>query len=319
MPDQPRFPIVSIVIPHWNGKSHLAACFDALRRQTYPHLEVLLVDNASTDGSGDFTQAHYPEVKLIQLDRNYGFTGACNAGIRAAQGQYVALLNNDTEADPHWVEALVRAFERHPDVGFLASKMLLFDKRDHLHTAGDYYGVDGWPGNRGAWQKDQGQFDRESYVFSACAGASVYKKRMLDEIGLLDDSFFFSMEDIDLAWRAQLAGWRCLFVPEAVVYHKLSATGGGVTSSFYDGRNAFYVLVKNYPGPLLRKYAGRILRRYLSVFFEALRAWRGAAARARMRGMLAGLASIPRLLLRRGQVQRSRRVTLEYLESILQH
>jgi GT2 family glycosyltransferase len=315
----PETPLFSVVIPHWNGKQHLQTCFDALRRQTYPALEILLVDNASVDGSQEYTRTNYPEVKLIQLDKNYGFTGACNAGFKAAQGEYIALLNNDTEVEPAWAASLVSAFEKHPDAGFVASKMKLFDKRDHLHAAGDFYGVDGWPGNRGAWQKDEGQFDRESYVFSACAGSSAYRRQMLDEIGLLDDSFFFSMEDIDLAWRAQMTGWRCLFVPSAVVYHKVSATGGGVTSSFYDGRNAIYVLIKNFPAPLFRKYWGRILKKYLGVAWEALQAWRGEAARARLRGMATGIVRIPWLLGKRRQVQKQRRTTIEYLESILQH
>jgi GT2 family glycosyltransferase len=315
MTDQPLF---SIVIPHWNGLTHLPTCYAALQQQTYPHLEIILADNGSTDGSQEYTRAHYPQVRIVQLDRNYGFTGACNAGFRAAKGQYIALLNNDTEADPRWVEALVKAFERHPEAGFLASKMLLFDQRDRFHTAGDFYGVDGWAGNRGAWQKDEGQFDREMYVFSACAGASAYRRRLLDEVGLLDDAFFFGMEDIDLAWRAQFAGWRCVYAPEAVVYHKVSATGGGVTSSFYDGRNAFYVLIKNYPAPLFRKYWRRIVKKYAATAGEALRAWRGKAARARLRGMATGVLHIPKMLGRRSKIQRSRKVTIEYLESILQ-
>jgi GT2 family glycosyltransferase len=195
--------------------------------------------------------------------------------------------------------------------------MLLFDRRDHLHTAGDFYRVDGQAGNRGAWQRDEGQYDREEYVFSACGGSSAYRRAMLDEIGLLDDDFFFSLEDIDLAWRAQLAGWQCIYAPQAIVYHHLAATGGGVTASYYDGRNAIYVLVKDYPSALWRKYWARILRQQMRIAWEALRAWRGAAARARLRGLVAGLIRVPALLRKRGPIQRSRRVTLEYLESIL--
>lgn len=311
-------PLFSIVIPHWNGLTHLPVCMAALRCQTYPNVEILVADNGSTDGSQDYLRREYPEAHIVQLDRNYGFTGACNAGMRAAQGAYIALLNNDTEADPGWVIALVNAFERHPEAGFLASKMMLFDRRDHLHTAGDFYGVDGWPGNRGAWMPDHGQFERETYVFSACAGSSVYRRAMLEDIGLLDDDFFFGMEDIDLAWRAQSAGYRCLYVPTAVVYHKVSASGGGVTSSFYDGRNAFYVLVRNYPAPLFRKHWPRIVRKYASVALEALRAWRGEAARARLRGMATGLLRIPWLLGKRRAIQQRRTVSLDYIESILQ-
>jgi GT2 family glycosyltransferase len=227
------------------------------------------------------------------------------------------LLNNDTEVDPNWITALVSTFETHPEVGLVASKMLLFDKRDHFHTAGDYYQVDGQAGNRGVWQRDEGQFDREAYVFSACGGSSAYRASMLDEVGLLDDAFFFSLEDMDLAWRAQMLGWQCIYTPNAVVYHQLSATGGGVTASFYDGRNALYILIKDYPGPLWRKYWRPILANQFGTAWRALRAWRGAAARARLRGMLVGLLNLPRMLIKRRTVQKARRVTIEYLESVL--
>jgi GT2 family glycosyltransferase len=211
----------------------------------------------------------------------------------------------------------VDAFARHADAGSVASKMLLFDRRDHLHTAGDYFTLDGRAGNRGVWQRDEGQFDHEEYVFSACGGSAIYRRKMLDQIGVLDDDFFFSMEDVDLGWRAQLAGWRCLYTPAAIVYHHLSATGGGVTASYYTGRNTIFLLVKNVPSALWRKYGWLILRAQARIALEALRAWRGEAARARLRGMLAGLLSLPRLLKKRLAVQATRTVSLDYLESIL--
>ncbi len=310
-------PLFSVVIPNWNGLRFLPVCLDALAAQTYPNIEVIIADNASTDGSQAFIRQNYPAVVLVELPENRGFTGACNAGMQAARGEYVSLLNNDTEADPGWVAAVVDAFERHPDAGIVASKMLLFDKRDHIHTAGDFFTVDGRAGNRGVWQRDDGQFDAEEYVFSACGGSSTYRRAMLDQVGLLDDDFFFSLEDIDLGWRAQLTGWRCLYTPRAVVYHHLSATGGGVTASYYDGRNLIFVLVKNYPGALWRKYGGLVLRAQLKLAFEALRAWRGAAARARLRGMLAGVWGIWRMWPKRRQIQRTRTVSIDELERTL--
>jgi GT2 family glycosyltransferase len=209
------------------------------------------------------------------------------------------------------------AFDRHSEVGLVASKMLLFDRRDTFHTAGDFFTVDGRAGNRGVWQKDVGQFDREEYVFSACGGSSAYRKAMLKTVGLLDDDFFFSLEDMDLAWRAQLAGWRCLYTPKAVVYHHLSATGGGVTASYHDGRNLIYVLVKDVPRDTWRKHGGAILRAQWKQAYEALRAWRGAAARARLRGILNGLMALPKLLQKRRAIQAARVVSDEYVESIL--
>jgi len=310
-------PRLSVVIPNWNGAQHLPTCLDALRRQSHPDCEIIVADNASTDGSLDLLARDYPEVRVVPLSENRGFTGACNAGMRIATGDYVALLNNDTEVDPGWAAAVLDAFNRHPEAGLVASKMLLFDQRDRFHTAGDLYRVDGRLINRGVWERDEGQYDREEYVFSACGGSSAYRHSMLDDIGLLDDDFFFSCEDMDLAWRAQLAGYRCIYTPNAVVYHHLAATGGGITASYYDGRNAIWLLVKNVPGPLWRKHARKIVRFQLAQAWQAVRAWRGAAARARLRGMAASLAGLPKMLRKRRDIQRGRRVSIEYLESIL--
>ncbi len=238
------------------------------------------------------------------MPTNRLFSGACNAGMRAAAGEAVALLNNDTEADERWLERVAACFEAHPDAGMVATKLRLFDQRDKLHSAGDFYSSSGMPGNRGVWQRDDGSFD-QPYVFGACGAASVYRKTMLDKIGLLDEVFAFSCEDVDLAWRAQLAGFRCAFAHDAIVYHKVSATGGGVINSYYDGRNCIWLLVKDVPGVVWRAHAGRILRAQLRITRDALRAWRGAAARNRLKGQLAGLFGIPKMLALRRQVQAS--------------
>ena len=310
-------PLITVIIPNWNGAEHLPVCLDALGKQTYAALEVIVVDNASTDGSHKLVAEEYPEVRWVALDENRGFTGAGNAGIEAARGEYVVLLNNDTQVEADWLEEVAAAFGRHPQAGMVASKMLLFDRRDTLHTAGDYYGVDGIPGNRGVWQRDNGTYNQEEYVFSACGGSAAYRRAMLDEVGLLDDDFFFSCEDVDIAWRAQLAGWRCVYAPQAVVYHKLAATGGGTTASYYDGRNFLYVIAKNYPGQLISKHWQAIIGAQARLAWEALKAWRGAAARARMRGMLVGLITMPRMLGKRRAIQASRRVSLEEIEQML--
>ncbi len=308
---------VSVVVPNWNGAVHLPDCLESLRRQTWRDFEVIVVDNASSDDSLALLARDYPEVRVLALAENRGFAGACNVGIEAARGAFIALLNNDTEADPHWLAEVVAAFERHPRAGMVASKMLLFDQRDTFHTAGDFYRLDGLPGNRGFLERDEGQYDREEPVFSACGGSAVYRRAMLEEIGLLDEDFYFSCEDLDLGWRAQLAGWQCIYAPRAVVYHKLSATGGGVTASFYTGRNFIYLLVKDLPGKIWRDYWLQILQGQWRIAREALQAWRGAAARARLRGMLAGLLGAPRMLRKRRAVQRGRKVSMEELERVL--
>lgn len=311
--------LLSVIIPNWNGAKHLPVCLDSLRSQTYPNLEVILVDNASTDGSQDLLARQYSEVSVLQLPENRGFTGACIAGLRIAQGEILLLLNNDTETDPGWLTAIEDAFRRHPEAGSVASKLLLFEQRDRFHSAGDFYRLNGIPGNRGVWQQDLGQYDQEEFVFSACGGAAAYRREMLDQIGFLDDAFFFSCEDVDLGWRAQLAGWRCLYTPHAVVYHKLQATGGGTTASFYNGRNFIYLIVKNIPADLLRSYWWAILRAQCRISWEALRSWRGAAARARLRGQLAGILGLPAMVRarRRQKVTNPQRVSTDYLLTVL--
>ncbi len=311
-------PTVSIVIPHLNGLQHLEDCLGSLRQQIFQDFEVILVDNGSTDGTQPYVRENYPEVRLLELGTNRGFTGACNAGYGASHGEIVILLNNDTEAEPQWLQAIVAGFARRPSVGSIASKMLLFDRRDVFHTAGDFYSVSGLPGNRGVWQQDSGQYDQEEAVFSACGGAAAYRRTMLEEIGFLDDDFFFSCEDVDLAWRAHLHGWQVFYEPTAVVYHKLKASGGsGVNSSYYDGRNFLYLIWKNYPGSLLRRNWKSILRAQLQISGEALRSWRGAAARARLRGQLAGLLGLFKMLPKRRAIQAKRIADDETLMSLL--
>ena len=308
---------ISVVIPNWNGSIHLPTCLQSLRTQTHPALEIIVADNGSTDDSLDLLARHYPEAKVLPLGENRGFAGACNAGINAARGEIIALLNNDTEVAPQWLAEVTAAFARHPEAGLVASKMLLFDRRNTFHTAGDFYRVNGLPGNRGVWQADTGQYDTEEFVFGPCGGTAAYRRSMLEDIGLLDESFFFSCEDVDMAWRAQLAGWRCIYAPRAIVYHKLGATGGGTTASFHDGRNTIFLLIKDYPNDLWRTYWREILRAQWHITRQALAAWRGQAARARLRGQLAGICSIPRLLPKRRQIQRTQTVDRAYLERIL--
>jgi GT2 family glycosyltransferase len=309
-------PLVSVVIPNWNGAHHLPVCLDSLRAQTYSHVEIVLVDNGSTDGSQDLVTNRYPEVRLLALDRNLGLTGGNNAGFGVAQGQILISLNNDTEVDRRFIEALVAALEGH-EAGMAAAKMLLFDQRDRIHSAGDGYGLDGIPFNRGVWQRDEGQFDVPGWVFGGCGGAVAYRRAMLDDIGLFDESFFMYCEDVDLNWRAQLAGWRCWYTPDAVVYHKLSATGGGPIASYYTGRNTLWVIAKNYPGALLRKNWRRAVGAQWVIARDALRAWRGEAARARLRGQLSGLLGWPKMIKARRAIQASRKVPVEYLEALL--
>ncbi len=308
---------VSVVIPTWNGASLLPECLDSLLRQSVPPAEIVVADGASSDGTAELVERDYPASHLLRLGTNRGYTGAANAGILHSSGTLVAIVNQDVVLEPSWIEEVIRAAQVNPFAGAIATKIMLYDERDHFHSAGDDFRVDGIPVNRGVWEKDIGQYDVPAPVFGACGGAAVYRRKMLDQVGLLDESFFMYCEDVDLAWRQQLAGWPTIYAPRAVAYHHLGASGGGVLASYFTGRNTLYVLVKDLPGPLWRKHGHSILRAQLRISSQALRAWRGAAARARLKGQLAGLLTSVRMLEKRRSIQRARQVDLSYLEDLL--
>jgi GT2 family glycosyltransferase len=310
-------PEIAVVVVNWNGAHLLRTCLGSLRRQTFADFETILVDNGSTDDSLALVARELPEVRALQLAENVGLAGGTNAGIGITDAPIIATLNNDTEADPRWLEALHAALMAHPEAGSAASKLLLFDRRDVIHSAGDFYRLDGIPGNRGVWQPDNGTYARQELVFGACAGAAAYRREMLEDVGLFEDSFFMYCEDVDLAFRGQLLGYRCVYVPTAVVYHMLSATGGGPIASYYCGRNFLRVIARDMPGPLLRRFWPRVLLAQLRIAAQSLWHVREPAARARLRGQLDGVRELPGLLGQRRAIQSRRRVPIRYLRSIM--
>ena len=310
---------VSLVIPNYNGVRLLPTCLDAVAAQSRLPDETIVVDDASTDASVALLRERYPWARLVPLSHNLGFVGAVNRGIAAARGDIIALLNTDTEAEPAWLDALVAPLERDPSIDFCASKLLLFDRRDHLQAAGDGYTVGGVPVNRGVWTRDDGRYDRPELVFGASGGAAAYRAAVLGALDGFDPWLVSYLEDTDLNWRAQLRGHRCLFVPQARVYHRIGASGGGVRPSYYCGRNFLLVLARDVPAPLLRRYWRSIVREQGAILLQALRHCREPAARARLAGYFAGLWHLPAALRRRGAVQRTRRVSIAYLDSLLTH
>ncbi len=294
---------VAVIIPNYNGAALLPACLEGLRRQTFKDFIAVVVDNGSADGSVGLIRTRFPEVKVVGLPHNLGFAGAVNRGILATASEYVALLNNDTEPEPGWLEALVSALDGRPDVAIAASKILLYHRRDVLHSAGDFLEASGRPGNRGVWQRDWGQFDGVEEVFSACGAAALYRRSLFAEVGLLDEAYHSYLEDVDLACRARLKGYGCVYVPSARVYHRLSATGGGPLAAYLFGRNLPRLIIKNFPGPLLAAHWPQIAAYQLGLILEGLAHIREAAARAKLRGLIAGWLGLPALLRARRQTQ----------------
>ena len=240
---------VSVVIPNFNGIAFLDSVLASLEGQTLGNFEVILVDNGSTDGSCSFVTANYPWVHLIELSENFGFCGAVNAGIRAAKAPYVLLLNNDTEVKEDFVEEMLAAIRRHKNAFSCGARMVQYHDRDRLDDVGNYYCALGWSFARGRG-KDIHAYETEDKIFSACAGAAIYRKKILEKIGYFDEEHFAYLEDTDIGYRARIYGYENWYAPKAIVYHVGSGTSGSRYNQFktrYSSRNNIYLIYKNMP------------------------------------------------------------------------
>ena len=263
--------LISVIVLNYNGRGFLDGCLTSLASQSYSGFEVVVVDNGSIDGSPEYIEANYPWVRLVKNDDNLGFAGGTNAGIRAARGDYILTLNNDTRADNRFIEELIRPMAD-PAVGVCAGKMLFPDGR--INSAGICVSRSGAAWDRGMFEPDRGQYDSVEEVFGACAGAALYRKKMLDEIGLFDEDFFLYLEDVDLAMRARLAGWKCIYTPRAEVVHHHGGTAGvgSDLAVYYGNRNIVWYPVKDFPLRLLITSLPFILGRNLATIpYYALR------------------------------------------------
>ena len=240
----------TVVIPNYNGMPYMETCLLAMRAQRVRPDRVIVVDNGSTDGSAEYVEQHFPEVTLIRMGENTGFCGAVNAGIRASgDAAYVILLNNDTEAEPDFTGALVGAMEGDPAIFSAQAKMLKMDDPEKMDDAGDFYCALGWAFARGKG-KSASRYTVRTNLFFSCAGAAIYRMRLLEETGLFDERHFAYLEDCDIGWRARILGYKNVFVPEARVKHVGSASSGSVYNLFKvrnTSRNSIYLIAKNMP------------------------------------------------------------------------
>ena len=268
----------AIVIPNWNGAHHLPECLDSLAGQTLDATEVVVVDNGSRDDSVELLEDRYPWVQVIRHAENLGFSAAVNRGIQATTTEFIALLNNDTRVEPDWLERLVNAMQRWPQASFAACKMLRYDPPHRIDSAGDRFSLLAGAGvNLGAGEPRNAR-SQLAWTFGACAGAAIYRRALFDDIGRFDEDFFLVFEDVDLDLRAQVAGHRCLYVPDAIVYHKRGASTDNASMEVRSRtwRNAIWVAGKNLPPLLLAAwllaFAVRVMR--LAGLAALARAWR---------------------------------------------
>jgi hypothetical protein len=313
--------LISVVIVTWNRRSFLQACLSSLARQTGVEFETIVVDNGSADGSADMAEREFG-ARVIRNTANRGFCAANNQGIAMAQGEYVALLNNDAEAEPGWLAALYRACSRSPEVGMAASKILVWEDPRRIDKVGHLIYPDGQNKGRGSGALDTGQFDREEEVLWPDGCAAMYRKPMLDRIGGFDEDFFAYGDDAELGLRARIAGWTCLYTPDAVVRHHRGSTLGKSSAWRLEliERNRLLLALKLFPWSLL----------WLNPFYFAARlaagfaaAWRGAGdtvhypglagkwtmAGALLKGDWGALKLLPRMLRKRSQIRGLRRLT----------
>ena len=310
---------ISVVIPSWNEKDLLGICLDSLLAQTQK-ANIIVVDNGSSDGSAAFIRENYVGVQLIERDKNYGFTGGVNPGIEAALqkgDEFVALFNNDAVAEKDWLEKLVSTARKHPKVGIVTSKLMLMDKK-HIDSTGEFYSVWGVPFPRGRDEVDKGQYDELTEIFAASGGASLYRSKMLGEIGLFDEDFFAYFEDVDMSFRAQLAGWKVLYEPGAVAYHHRGATSGklGDFTRYHSSKNFLLLYTKNMPTRLYVKYLPLFMLVFSSWFLASL--VRGKIIPF-MKGVLKVLALLSKTKGKRRTIQRSRKVSVKYIDKMLYH
>ena len=240
---------VTIVIPNYNGKHFMEPCLSSLSEQTYKDFHILVIDNASSDGSIEYMEENYPDIELIKLQKNYGFSKAVNIGIQHSRTPYVILLNNDTTVDTRYVEEMVKAIEKSPKIFSVSSKMIQMYHPELIDSAGDLYTLLGWGVCRGCG-RPVSNYQKYDEIFTACAGAAIYRRSVFDEIGYFDENHFAYLEDIDIGYRARIYGYYNMYCPTALVYHVGSGTSGSKYNSFkvkLAARNNLYLNYKNMP------------------------------------------------------------------------
>lgn len=240
---------VTIIIPNYNGKHFMQPCLDSLMLQTFKDFKIIVVDNASTDDSLSYLEDCYPDIEVISLKENYGFSKAVNIGIRHSDTPYVILLNNDTIVDSNYVEEMVNAIRKSQKIFSVSSKMIQMYHREIIDSAGDLYTLIGWGICRGSGRSIR-NYTQSSTIFSACAGAAIYRRSAFKKIGYFDENHFAYLEDIDIGYRAKIYGYQNIYCPTALVYHVGSGTSGSKYNSFkvkLSARNSIYLNYKNMP------------------------------------------------------------------------
>jgi GT2 family glycosyltransferase len=321
---------VSVIVANWNRRDLLRACLKSLDDQTAAEFEIIVVDNGSVDGSAEMVEREFARARLIRNNENRGFCAANNQGIEASRAEYIALLNNDAEADPGWLKALLDALEGRPDCGMAASKILVWEDPSRIDKAGHLIYPDGQNRGRGSGEPDRGQYDGIEETLWPDGCAAMYRRRMLAEIGGFDEDLFAYADDAELGLRARIAGWRCLYAPGAVVRHHRGATLGLRSTRRLEliERNRVLLAAKLFPWSLLWLNPAYYLARIASGAWAAARGrgetalYQGAMgkltiAAALIRGDCQALPLLPRMLRKRREIDRIRKLSPRQVRELI--
>ncbi len=314
-------PRVSLIILNWNGSELIRDCLESVAAQDFADFETIVVDNGSTDGSAEIVAREFPSAHLIRNSENTGFCRGNNIGIGAATGELIVLLNNDAELAPTFLSRVAYAADLEPEVGMFATRILMHDRRSVFDSTGLLVYPDGVCRSRGWLEKDVGQYDVADEVLGPNGCAAAYRRVMLDDVGLFDERYFAYLEDLDLAFRGQLRGWRCRYVPDAVCYHKKSITSGyhSAFKAFLVERNRIWNALKLFPLRLLALSPLYTLARYMAQAF-ATASGKGISSsfvrdysRLQLAGILlrayaSALNQLPEILRERRRIQKNRRL-----------
>lgn len=305
----------SIIIPNWNGRELLNDCLKSLKKQD---AKIILVDNGSTDDSINFVSVNFPAAKIVKLSKNFGFAKAINEGVKESKSEYVIFLNNDTEVDKDFVESLIACADSHPEVISVNSKLLNFYDRKIIDGVGIQINEVGQARSIGWQEQDRGQYNNEFYIFGATGGASLFRREDFVKLGLFDESYFMYSEEVDFAFRAQFAGFKSIFCPKAIVYHKHKASAKKKPQhiEYWQFRNMMQTVIRDFPTSILLK-KWRWLKIFLvfcnTIFYQLKNGyfWPPILTKLWL------LYHLPALLRQRKIIQGNKKVSDEYIESFL--
>jgi GT2 family glycosyltransferase len=311
-------PIIDIIVPNWNGRNWLEPCLTSLLNQTFRDFRIILVDNASTDGSVEYVNTRFPSVEVVELQKNTGFAGGINAGIMCSSAPYICWFNNDAEAAPDFLEKLLLSLQPLEPEGFAmaAPRITLRDRPNTLNSAGIFIGPDGLARERGFLRPDTNPYDKPVEVFGPAGAAAFFKREVFERVGVLDEDYFMYGDEDDISYRAQLAGYRCLYVPEAQAMHAVSGSAATIRPRAVHLAccNSLLTIFKNMPAPLLLLYLPLIIA---GQFYQLIKFGRRGMWRSAIAGKLEALRLLPKNVHKRRAAQRLRKISLRHFHKQL--